>query len=246
MENAIRTRDTVNNYWEKFAQKDPYTYVLTNLKDGDAQEFWESGRRTVEGELVPLVQARGICPGIGLELGCGPGRLVFPLAGYFLEVLGVDITEGMVRRAQQVASERAVRNVCFRTISGPEDLMRDTGKYAGRINFLYSLLVFQHIPDLPMIAGYLKAVAMLLQEDGVAYLQFDTRPKSFAYHVKCSLPDFLLPRFWRKGIRRIRRTSDELEGCMRNAGLEIIGELTPATAYHRYILRRAQGAAFWT
>jgi cyclopropane fatty-acyl-phospholipid synthase-like methyltransferase len=246
MQNTMSTAETGDNHWEKFAEEDPYTYVLTSLKNGDAQEFWKSGERTVEEELVPLVKARKICPGIGLELGCGLGRLVFPLAAYFLEVVGVDITEGMVQRAQQRARVKGIRNVRFRTIAGPEDLLQDAGNYAGRINFLYSLLVFQHISDLRMIAGYLKAVAMLLEENGIAYLQFDTRPKSFAYHVKSYLPDFVLPRFWRKGIRRIRRSSDEIEECMRGAGLEIIGELTPATAYHRYILRRARGAAFWT
>jgi SAM-dependent methyltransferase len=244
MEHAARRKDTAIERWEKFAREDPYTYILTNLRRSNPREFWKSGQRTVEKELVPLVKSRRICPGIGLELGCGMGRLVFPLAAYFLEVVGVDIANGMVQRAQYFAREKGVRNVRFSAISGPEDLLHRAGNYAGRINLLYSLLVFQHIPELPMIEGYLRAIGVLLEEQGIAYLQFDTRPRSLGYRVKTKLPDFLLPRFWRKGIRRTRRTCEQIEAGMRSAGLEIIGELTPATAYHRYILRKAPKAAF--
>jgi len=52
------------------------------------------------------------------------------------------------------------------------------------------------------------------------------------------MPDFLLPRFWRKGIRRIRRHPEEIELAIRRAGLEITGELTRLASYHRYVLRR--------
>lgn len=224
--------------WDHFAETDPYVYILTSLKNADPQEFWQSGLQTVQEELLPLVRSRGICPRTGMELGCGVGRLVIPLASHFEEMVGVDIAEGMVRRAQHVARDKGISNVSYSVISGPEDLLRRAGNYERQINFFYSLLVFQHIPDLSMIEGYLQVIRILLADDGIAYLQFDTRPKNVAYHLKSNLPDFLLPRFWRKGIRRIRRSPDELEAGMRSAGLEIIGELAPSTAYHRYILRR--------
>jgi hypothetical protein len=77
----------------------------------------------------------------------------------------------------------------------------------------------------------------LLHKHGLAYLQFDTRSRDFRYRLKTGLPDLLLPRFWRRGIRRIRRAPEEIEAGIRRAGLKIAGELTPNTAYHRYILR---------
>jgi hypothetical protein len=166
------------------------------------------------------------------------GRLVFPLSSHFQEMVGVDIAEGMVRRAQDFARDNGIANARFSAMSGPEDLLHRAGNYSGRIDFLYSLLVFQHIPDFSMIEGYLHVIGVLLAENGIAYLQFDTRPGSFAYHIKTRMPDFLLPRFWRKGIRRIRRHPEDIEEGIHNAGLEITGELTPLTSYHRYILRR--------
>jgi SAM-dependent methyltransferase len=241
MEHVYRRQDTAIERWEKFAKEDPYTFILTSLKNADPQKFWQSGHRTVQQELLPLVRARGISPGIGMELGCGVGRLVFPLAAHFQEIVGVDIAAGMVQRARVFAENNSISNVSFSAITGPEDLLHRAGTYAGSIDFLYSLLVFQHIPELSMIEGYLHVISVLLAASGIAYLQFDTRPQNLAYRLKSQLPDFLLPRFWRRGIRRIRRFPAELELGIHSAGLEIIGELSPFTAYHRYILRKSPG-----
>jgi len=225
--------------WEKFAEADPYTYILTDLKSPDPKKFWESGERTVQAEFLPLIRERAIRRQIGMELGCGVGRLLFPMARHFEEMVGVDIAEGMVRRAVSFAGDNGIRNVALAAISGPEDLLHKAGEYAGKVDFLYSWLVFQHIPDFAMIEGYLHAIGELLEENGIAYLQFDTRGQNFLYQWKTELPDFVLPRFWRRGIRRIRRNSTEIEARVRRAGLEIVSELDPHSAHHRYILRKA-------
>ena len=149
----------------------------------------------------------------------------------------------MVQRATSFAHNNGIRNVSFVSISGPEDLLQQAGNYAGSCDLIYSLLVFQHISEFPVIEGYLHAIRVLLHEQGLAYLQFDTRPKSLAYRLKTRMPDFLLPRFWRRGIRRIRRSTKEIEACIRRAGLEIVGELTPQTPYHRYLLRLSPSSA---
>jgi cyclopropane fatty-acyl-phospholipid synthase-like methyltransferase len=155
-------------------------------------------------------------------------------------MVGVDIAEGMVRRAISFAGDNGIRNVLLAAISGPEDLLHKAGEYAGKVDFLYSLLVFQHIADFAVIESYLHAISELLEENGIAYLQFDTREQNLFYQWKTELPDFVLPRFWRRGIRRIRRSSTDIEVCLRRAGLEIVSEMEPRSAYHRYILRRVR------
>jgi SAM-dependent methyltransferase len=239
MRRTSQTRKTDRDFWEKFAQEDAHTYILTNLKKHDRQAFWHSGECTVERELLPAIRAAGIWPGVALELGCGVGRLTFPLAHYFREIVGLDVAGEMVRRALAYAHHNRIRNTSFVQISGPEDVLHEAENYAGKIDFLYSLLVFQHIADFPVIEGYLHVIAALLAENGYAYLQFDTRPQSVAYRMKASLPDALLPRFWRRGIRRIRRSTAEIASCLDRAGLEIVKEETPGTAYHRYLLKRS-------
>lgn len=223
--------------WERFAEIDPYLYILTDMKRTDPRAFWQSGEQIVGAELLPLLHAHSLRPLLGLELGSGLGRLVFPLARHFRRVVGVDIANGMVYRAKSIARDNGVDNVSFIPISGPQDLLQRAGVFVGSCDLIYSLLVFQHIPDLSIIEDYLHAIRELLHQRGVAYLQFDTRPQGVGYHLKTWLPDALLPRFWRRGIRRIRRSSVDVEACIRRAGMEILGELSPQTAYHRYILR---------
>jgi hypothetical protein len=242
MRSSSHSREGSAGYWEKFAQEDPYTYILTSLKSNDPGEFWESGRQTVQQELLPTIATHRVSRGVAMEIGCGVGRLVFPLSSHFQEVVGADIAESMIQRAQCFASDNGIGNVSFCAVAGPEDLLHRAKNCSGRIDFLYSLLVLQHIPDMAVIEGYLHVIGVLLAEDGIAYLQFDTRPENFAYHVKTWMPDILLPRFWRKGIRRIRRHPEEIELAIRRAGLEIAGELTRLTSYHRYIVRRAPKA----
>ena len=226
--------------WEEFAQEDPYTYILTSLKGADRREFWQSGVRTIQREFLPLLQLYKVRRLLSLELGCGIGRLVVPLARRFQQVVGVDIAHGMVERAVSFARDNGIKNASFLPVSGPEDFLQRAGHHVGKCDFIYSLLVFQHISELSVIEGYLHVIRVLLHEHGLAYLQFDTRPSDFRYRLKTRLPDFLLPRFWRRGIRRIRQSPEEIQACIRRAGMEIIEELTPHTAYHRYILRLSQ------
>ena len=223
--------------WEQFAEADPYLYIFTDMKRTDPQVFWESGERIVETELLPLVHAHLLRPSLALELGSGIGRLAFPLSRQFRRVVGVDIANGMVQRAKSLAHDKGIDNVCFIPISGPEDLLHQAEDCAGACDLIYSLLVLQHIADFSIIEGYLHVIRVLLHERGLAYLQFDTRPVDLTYRLKTWLPDFVLPRFWRRGIRRIRRSPVEIEGCISRAGMEIISQLSPNSAYHRYVLR---------
>jgi SAM-dependent methyltransferase len=233
-----REKDS-NWYWNRFAQEDPHAYILTTLKKPEPQAFWQSGEQTVLEELLPVIRASGVRQGIALELGCGVGRLAFPLARHFHDVVGMDVAEGMIRRALAYAHHNGVRNTRFVRISSPEDALHEAGNYVGKVDFLYSLLVLQHIGDFSVIEEYLHVIAALLEETGYAYLQFDTRPQSIAYRMKTALPDSLLPWFWRRGIRRIRRSTGEIAPCLTRAGLDIVWEETPGTAYHRYLLKRS-------
>jgi SAM-dependent methyltransferase len=239
MKMTSRLNSDATQPWERFAETDAYRYILTSMKSRDPQEFWQSGEKTVRTELLPTIQASEVRTVLGLELGCGVGRLALPLARHFNQMLGVDISPGMVQRAKSCAQNNGVANVSFFSISGPEDFLSRVGNYAATCDFIYSLLVFQHIPDFSVIEGYLRVIRILLHERGVAYLQFDTRPQTFTYRLKTQLPDSLLPRFWRRGIRRIRRAPQEVAASLRRAGLQIVSELTPGTAYHRYLVRTA-------
>ena len=228
---------SASEQWEQFAQSNPYRYILTTPKLVDPREFWKTGERTIATEILPFLRRYNVRMHLGLELGCGIGRLVIPLASYFQRVVGADVSPSMIQRATSFAQNNGINNVSFCAITGPEDFLHQCGELSKSCDFIYSILVFQHIPDFPMIEGYLHVIRVLLHKCGLAYLQFDTRPSSVAYRLKTRLPDFLLPRLWRRGIRRIRRSPDEVEGAIKRASLEIVAQHFPQSAYHQYLLR---------
>jgi len=232
---------TFKEKWEQFAQSNPYKYILTTGRLVESGEFWRTGERAVETEILPLLEQYNVRRHIGLELGCGIGRLAAPLASHFQHVVGVDISPSMIERAVAIARGRRINNISYYAVSGPEDLLHQCGELSGSCDFVYSILVFQHIPDFSMIEGYLHVIRILLGERGLAYLQFDTRFCSLAYRFKTRLPDFLLPRFWRRGIRRIRRVPDDVERALKSAHLDIIARENPRSANDRFLLRISGG-----
>lgn len=224
--------------WDNFAKIDAQTYICTGLKKQDHQAFWQSGETIVDRELLPMIKQHNVPTGIGLDLGCGEGRLSIPLAQHFSEVIGVDISSEMVRRAEKNAQERCIQNTRFLALSEPAELIKKTSQFLGKVNFVFSLLVFQHIQDFHEIESYVLQIHELLSDDGIAYLQFDTRSSNLFYRVRNILPDLLLPRFWRKSIRRIRRKSSVLSAYFDKVGLRVIQEKSPRTNYHVYVLKR--------
>jgi SAM-dependent methyltransferase len=223
--------------WERFAEDNAYQYIKTDLTDGNLDAFWQSGETTVREELAPLLAEFNISRDCGLEIGCGVGRLVLPLSRVFRRMIGIDISNGMVRRAQESARSREITNAQFVAVSEPGELPIALPQEVGKVSFVYSLLVFQHIPDFQIIESYVAAIRQMLSPDGAAYLQFDTRPATLAYHLKTALPDFVLPKYLRRGIRRIRRSPSEIQKTFARNGLSVIQERTPRSADHHYLLR---------
>ena len=108
----------------------------------------------------------------------------------------------------------------------------------GTVSYAYSFLVFQHIADFEIIDNYIKRIAGCLKENGIAQLQFDTRSKSLIYKIRNNLPDFLLPKNQRKGIRRIRRNPKMLRNAFHEYELQIEKEIKPGTATHTFVLKK--------
>lgn len=212
---------------------------MTGVGPEDDEAFWQSGQKTVSDELVPLIGRYAIDPGCAVEVGCGIGRLAIPMAGRVRKMIGIDVAPAMVRQAEQVAEERGVGNVRFVALTHPAQGLDKLTDLIGQTDLLYSLLVFQHIEDFAVIEGYISLAGSLLGPSGIAYLQFDTRPKTLLYRVKTELPDFALPWFLRRGIRRIRRSPAQLERCFERKGLQVAKAQAPGTEYHRYVLRKA-------
>jgi SAM-dependent methyltransferase len=210
--------------WERLAQQDAPYYVDPTLSPGvSAKDFLAGGRGIVEWTLSWAGDA--LSRERALEIGCGLGRDTVHLAQHFEHVEGVDVSPTMVGHAQALDPPD---NVTFSALSGRDlkPLADDTFTYA------FSHLVFQHIAETDVIAGYLAEISRVLKPGGVAQLQFDTRRLSPAIGLVRRLPDRLLPRLQRRGIRRYGRDSEWIRGLGRQAGLVLEAERAPDSDQH--------------
>jgi len=96
--------------WDERARENARYYVNTERQDWTDDDFFRSGERTVDEEI--LTDMINICQGMDpgqmrvLEIGCGAGRVTRALAGHFGEVYGVDISGEMVRQATLALADR--------------------------------------------------------------------------------------------------------------------------------------------
>ena len=215
--------------WDRLAATDPMHFVATSRRRWSATEFFDSGRPDVERVLDwvgPGVPRRRM-----LEIGCGLGRTAVHFARVFERVDGIDISPAMIHAARQHALPENVR---LTVGSG-----RDLAPYEDdAFDLVFSTLVFQHIPSVTVIAGYLAEIARVLRPDGAAVLQFDTRRRGLASLAYAALPDVLLPAVRRRHVRRYRRDPAALRRLFAAAGLEVVDEIGRGTASHYHRLAR--------
>jgi ubiquinone/menaquinone biosynthesis C-methylase UbiE len=77
---------------------------------------WERIRKSYFDDRVTSIAIEKLLPQnlVLADIGCGTGNLTFELARFAHKVIGVDLSQEMLRRARNVASEKQLRNVEFR------------------------------------------------------------------------------------------------------------------------------------
>jgi SAM-dependent methyltransferase len=136
-------RDTDTD-WKVIATHQPFFGVLANeryladqLTPEAIEEFYESGRRDIAYAVDMLRRLGGgvFAPKSAIDFGCGVGRLSFAMAEFCEKVAAVDVAEGMLQVGRDQARRRKIRNIDFRNDIPP-----------GPVDWINSLIVFQHIP----------------------------------------------------------------------------------------------------
>jgi SAM-dependent methyltransferase len=160
--------------WQQWGERDPYFGVISlekfrsqNLTDEAKREFFEYGRQTVHHVLAVCRRRfdQDFSPKRALDFGCGVGRVVIPLAGIAEQVVGLDVSDAMLKEAEKNCKEHSVNNV---SLLKSDDLLSPLD---GRFDLIHSLVVFQHLaPDrgLRLFARLLDR----LEEGGVCAVQF--------------------------------------------------------------------------
>lgn len=179
--------------WELLAQSEPYYAVLTEdafLGAAGSLEamrrFFSTGEAEVAWLLALAAQVAGdsFRPASALDFGCGVGRLAIPMARRVARVVGVDAAPTMIALARQHCDASGIANAEFGSLA-------DVRLRAETFDFVYSMIVFQHIPP---ASGY-ELIDWLLgsvSAGGVA-----------ALHIAVSRPGGLLRRIARQVRSRV-------------------------------------------
>jgi ubiquinone/menaquinone biosynthesis C-methylase UbiE len=166
--------------WQRWAETEAYFGVLTdekflnaNLNESSREEFFASGEEHVDHVFATIqekVRAE-FQPVRALDYGCGVGRLVIPLARRCGEVVGVDISQGMLEEARKNCARFGIDSARMVHIDELDSLP------PGSLDLVHSYIVFQHIP-VAQGEAVLRKLILLLGDGGVGAIQFtflDTR-----------------------------------------------------------------------
>jgi hypothetical protein len=131
--------------WHEIGRKEPWYGVLAtgkflvrNMNADTISEFFASGREDMRPvvETIERLYGAGFKPERALDFGCGVGRLCFAMRDTAKHVTGVDVSHGMIEKAEGLRNEQRLTNVEFLS-SLP---------VGGTFDWINSYIVFQHIP----------------------------------------------------------------------------------------------------
>jgi SAM-dependent methyltransferase len=160
---ARAARDTDAD-WRALGRSEPYWGVLSqpdflseNITPETIEAFYAGGRPYIDEIVGRLTAATGSPPrGRALDFGCGVGRLTEAMARRVDEVVGLDVSQGML----EVARQRGGKATYVDTL--PQGLTFD---------WINSFIVFQHIPP-ERGETILADLLGRLNPDGAVSLQF--------------------------------------------------------------------------
>jgi SAM-dependent methyltransferase len=164
-----RRRETMRADWELRAKQNAPFYICTTAAE-TAEAFAASGARDLEEKVIdglPVARDWRV-----LEIGCGVGRLLRPLSERVAEAVGVDVSAEMIRRGLEYCADRP--NVKLHRTDGSLEFLP-----AERFDFVFSHIVFQHLPRRRYVEGYLREARRLLKPGGVLRVQVDGRSRQF-------------------------------------------------------------------
>jgi SAM-dependent methyltransferase len=134
--------------WSRLGDEDAYFGVLSSpeyrgrqLDDAALRAFYESGREHVRRVLSIVRHHFGFDPARSraLDFGCGVGRLTCAMATHFGEVVGVDVSQGMLDKAAAHARTQGVSNISY------VNPLRGYEIPTEQFDLVHSYIVLQHL-----------------------------------------------------------------------------------------------------
>ncbi len=165
---AIPSLQKSKSHWEDMGRLDPYWAILsrpgTKFGRWDLDEFFATGEEEIAQLMAEATRfALPKSKERALDFGCGIGRLTQALGKYFGEAVGLDISESMVSRAQEICS----RPNCRFVVNDQPVLPFRSDEF----DLIYSAIVLQHVPEKFLIKSYIAEFVRTLRRGGLLVMQ---------------------------------------------------------------------------
>lgn len=183
--------------WDLRARTDAVAFIEAHREIPDLEGFFALGEHFAQVLADPVLA--GVARGRALDLGSGRGRVTRALARRFEEVVAVDVSAEMVRRAEALHPKAEFPNVSFHATDGVHLPLEDES-----VDFVFSYEVFQHLPSRDVMCGNLLEVARVLRPEGLALVHVHRAPGAAAYwleRAQHAVPD----RIWLRLKRALGR-----------------------------------------
>jgi len=179
--------DCVSKMRAQYAKVGPiaphFTVVLESPETLDSIEanlaqFWATGHAEAQALLEPLERfgLTDLKNKIGVEYGCGIGRVSLGLAASFKQINSYDISDSQIKLAEKAAADAGVMNCKFHLSSGNPFAALEL------CDFFYSKNTFQHYPP-PIIHQSIRNALRALKPNGLALFQVLTFQSDYSFSI---------------------------------------------------------------
>lgn len=151
--------------WNRRGAEDHRLHIAAGHQSSE-ETFLASGEQDLAGLVLDGIDLESHAE--ALEIGCGVGRLLLPLAKRVATVYGVDISPVMIKKSKDYTAK--TRNVFTSVTDGTLASRPDAS-----LDLVFSFIVFQHIPDRAPIRTYVEESSRVLKPGGVLRFQVDGR-----------------------------------------------------------------------
>jgi SAM-dependent methyltransferase len=162
-------KEMMRRDWDERARRDAFLYIASWRSDWDEKSFFDSGEQDYQRLVAPILKELSVDPSnrTMAELGCGAGRMTRAFARYFAAVSAVDISAEMQARAKQYLTDFS--NIRW-ILSDGESL---AGLQTASVDFAFSYLVLQHMPNRDVVARAIQEMLRILKPAGAFLFQFN-------------------------------------------------------------------------
>jgi 2-polyprenyl-3-methyl-5-hydroxy-6-metoxy-1,4-benzoquinol methylase len=158
--------------WNELAVRNAMYFIATDTEHWTVPDFLASGVDDLDLLLSPANAPTG--GKLALDYGCGIGRLSLALAKRYDQVVGVDVSEVMIAKADELKAKTDEGRVDYHVANGcdlstwPDD----------HFDLVLSYVVLQHVPNEATVVGLLREFARVTKPGGYVVVQFPAYRRS--------------------------------------------------------------------